>query len=145
MNAKLKIPFVAFIGLFVLTLLGCAKDKAKENDPRLKYVGQWNFKSTSYYFSGFYDYSGQTPVWTYNESTTIGYNDSTGFVQIGDNENELKVQFCNTCQTRVYNLTQNNSGDWTLSDSTFYHQIQAPPPGYSPTYTTYKVDGWKLD
>lgn len=127
-----------------ITLTSCIKEKAHENDPRLKYVGEWNFKSTSYYFSGYYDYSGQTPVWTYTESTTIGYDDSTGTVQIGDNENELLVQFCNTCQTRIYNLIENNNGEWTISDSSFFHQITSPPPGYSPTYTTYKVEGVKL-
>lgn len=145
LSSKYNISFSLFSVLLVmLVIAGCTKEKAHENDPRLKYVGQWNFKSTSYYFSGYYDYSGQTPVWTYTESTTIGYNDSTGFVKIGENENELLVQFCNTCETRVYNLTQNNSNDWTVTDSTFYHNIQPAPPGYTSAYSTYKVDGWKI-
>ena len=144
MISKLNIQFSAVLSIIMFTFLGCSKDKAHENDPRLKYVGQWNFKSTHYYFSGYYDYSGQTPVWTYTESTTIGYNDSTGSVNIGEHENELIVKFCSNCQTRIYNLTDNGSGDWTILDSTFFHQLLSPPPGYTPTYTTSEVEGWKI-
>lgn len=110
----------------------------------MKYVGQWNFKSNSYYFSGYYDYSGQTPVWTYTESTSTGYNDSTGTIELGMNENELLIKYCSTCQSQVFKLSDNGQDAWTLTESTFLNDVQPAPPGYAAAYSTYNVEGWKL-
>lgn len=132
------------LSLLFIVLIGVSCKKDKKEDPRLKYVGQWNFKSNSYSFSGYYDYSGQTPVWTYSESSSTGYNDSTGSISLGSSENELIIRYCNTCQSEVFNLNENGEGSWTLTESTFFNDIQPAPPGYTSAYSTYNIEGWKL-
>lgn len=132
------------LSLLFIVLIGVSCKKDEKEDPRLKYVGQWNFKSNSYSFSGYYDYSGQTPVWTYSESSSTGYNDSTGSISLGSSENELIIRYCNTCQSEVFNLNENGEGSWTLTESTFFNDIQPAPPGYTSAYSTYNIEGWKL-
>ncbi len=127
-------------------MTSCRKDgqSVNPNDPRMKYVGDWNFKGNSYSFSGYYDYSGMDPVWTYSESSSTSYNDSTGSVQLGINENELIFNYCSTCPAVVYNLNENGIGSWTLNETDFYNDVQPSPPGYTPAYSTYNIQGWKL-
>ena len=116
------------------------------------YTGDWNFKGNGYSYSGYYIY---TPYaeWTYNESFTTNYNDSTGSVQLGENINELIIKYCGSCKPVVYNL--NNEGlewsdsfggnvGWTLTDTTFFEIVIPSPPGYSPSFSTYNIEGWKL-
>ena len=115
-----------------------------KDDPRTKYVGEWNFKGHSYYFSGFYDYSDSIPVWTYTESESTNYNDSTGSIVLGESDNELLIKYCGSCPPQVYNLDENGQGSWTLNETHFYNDVQPAPPGYTATYTTYNIEGWKL-
>lgn len=137
---------------FLLVLLSCEK----ENDPRLKYVGDWNFKGNRFSYSGYYDYNvppGQSPNWISTSSSTNDYNDSTGSILLADNPNELIIKYCESCDPVIYNLS--DSGEkwsdnlgaivgWTLSDSTFFNIISPEPPGYTPSYSTYNIEGWKL-
>ena len=133
---------VAMIVLFVA--FSCRKDEVIPDDARLKYVGEWNFKGNSYTFSGYYDYSGQTPVWTSNTTSSTSYNDSTGSVQIGTSANELILTYCSTCPPVVYNFNDNGTGKWSLNETDFYNNVQPEPPGYSSYYSTYNIQGWKL-
>ena len=110
----------------------------------MKYVGDWNFKGNSYSFSGYYDYSGMDPVWTYSETSSTSYNDSTGSIQLGVNENELIFKYCSSCPAEVYNINENGLGSWTLNETDFYNDVQPSPPGYSSAYSTYNIQGWKL-
>lgn len=130
------------IQLLVLVFIfsSCKKD---EPDPRLQYVGDWNFKGTQYYFSGYYIYN-PNPTWTYTSTYTYDYDDSTGSVSLGNNPNELIIKYSSTGPFEVYNLDENGAGKWTLSKTDFFHQVVPEPPGYSPSYTTYKIEGWKL-
>ena len=137
---------------FLLVLLSCEK----ENNPRLKYVGDWNFKGNGFSYSGYYDYNvppGQSPNWISTSSSTTDYNDSTGSILLVDNPNELIIKYCESCDPVIYNLS--DSGEkwsvnlgaivgWTLTDSTFFNIISPEPPGYTPTYSTYNIEGWKL-
>ena len=137
---------------FLLVLLSCEK----ENDPRLKYVGDWNFKGNRFSYSGYYDYNvppGQSPNWISTSSSTNDYNDSTGSILLADNPNELIIKYCESCDPVIYNLS--DSGEkwsdnlgaivgWTLSDSTFFNIISPEPTGYTPSYSTYNIEGWKL-
>lgn len=137
---------------FLLVLLSCEK----ENDPRLKYVGDWNFKGNRFSYSGYYDYNvppGQSPNWISTSSSTTDYNDSTGSILLTDNPNELIIKYCESCDPLIYNLS--DSGEkwsdnlgaivgWTLTDSTFFNIISPEPPGYTPSYSTYNIKGWKL-
>ena len=137
---------------FLLVLLSCEK----ENDPRLKYVGDWNFKGNRFSYSGYYDYNvppGQSPNWISTSSSTNDYNDSTGSILLADNPNELIIKYCESCDPLIYNLS--DSGEkwsdnlgaivgWTLTDSTFFNIISPEPPGYTPSYSTYNIEGWKL-
>ena len=137
---------------FLLVLLSCEK----ENDPRLKYVGDWNFKGNGFSYSGYYDYNvppGQSPNWISTSSSTTDYNDSTGSILLADNPNELIVKYCESCDPLIYNLS--DSGEkwsdnleaivgWILTDSTFFNIISPEPPGYTPSYSTYNIEGWKL-
>ena len=136
-----------FYLLIVITLISCQKEDVTNNDPRLRYVGDWNFKSNSYSYSGFYDYNvppGYSPIWTYTESFSTGYNDSTGLISIGPNPNELIIQYCNTCPSEVFMLNENGVNLWTITDSTFFNDVVPPPPSYSPSYSTLNIEGWKL-
>lgn len=137
---------------FLLVLLSCEK----ENDPRLKYVGDWNFKGNRFSYSGYYDYNvppGQSPNWISTSSSSTDYNDSTGSILLADNPIELIIKYCESCDPLIYNLS--DSGEkwsdnlgaivgWTLTDSTFFNIISPEPPGYTPSYSTYKIEGWKL-
>ena len=137
---------------FLLVLLSCEK----ENDPRLKYVGDWNFKGNGFSYSGYYDYNvppGQSPNWISTSSSTTDFNDSTGCILLADNPNELIIKYCESCDPLIYNLS--DSGEkwsdnlgaivgWTLTDSTFFNIISPEPPRYTPSYSTYNIEGWKL-
>ena len=137
---------------FLLVLLSCEK----ENDPRLKYVGDWNFKGNGFSYSGYYDYNvppGQLPNQISSSSSTTDFNDSTGSILLADNPNELIIKYCESCDPLIYNLI--DSGEkwsdnlgaivgWTITDSTFFNIISPEPPGYTPSYSTYNIEGWKL-
>ena len=137
---------------FLLVLLSCEK----ENDPRLKYVGDWNFKGNGFSYSGYYDYNvppGQSPNWVSTSLSSTDYNDSTGSVLLADDLNKLFIKYCESCQPVIYNLS--DSGEkwsdnlaaivgWTLTDSTFFNIISPEPPSYTPSFTTYNIEGWKL-
>ena len=137
---------------FLLVLLSCEK----ENDPRLKYVGDWNFKGNGFSYSGYYDYNvppGQSPNWISTSSSTTDFNDSTGCILLADNPNELIIIYCESCDPLIYNLS--DSGEkwsdnlgaivgWILTDSTFFNIISPEPPGYTLSYNTCNVEGWKL-
>ena len=137
---------------FLLVLLSCEK----ENDPRLKYIGDWNYKGNRFSYSGYYDYNvppGQSPNWIFTSSSSTDYNDSTGSILLADNPIELIIKYCESCDPLIYNLS--DSGEkwsdnlgaivgWTLTDSTFFNIISPEPPGYTPSYSTYNIEGWKL-
>ena len=137
---------------FLLVLLSCEK----ENDPRLKYVGDWNFKGNGFSYSGYYDYNvppGQSPNWVSTSSSSTDYNDSTGSILLSEIQNELIIKYSESCDPVIYNLS--DSGEkwsdnygafvgWTLTDSTFFNIISAEPPGYSVSFSTYNIEGWKL-
>lgn len=130
--------------VLVVVLASCRKDQVEVfDDPRLDYIGEWNFKGNYYYFSGFYVYN-PDPQWTYVTETRTDYNDSTGTVRLGDQLNEIKIKYCASCAEVVYDLNQNGSGAWHINANDFYNDVQPAPPGYTPTYTTYNVQGWKL-
>lgn len=136
-----------FYLLIAIILVSCQKEEVTNNDPRLRYVGDWNFKSNSYSYSGFYDYNvppGYSPIWTYTESSSSDYNDSTGIISIGPNPYELIIKYCNTCPSQIFMLNENGANSWTLTDSTFYNDVVPPPPSYSPSYSTLNIEGWKL-
>lgn len=129
----------------------------KENDGRLKYVGDWNFKGNSFSYSGYYDYNvppGQSPNWVSSSSSTTDYNDSTGSIELGDNSNEIIIKYCESCHSVIYNLNENGEEEWsdnyggnigwTLTDTTFFKIVAPSPPSYSPSFSTYDVEGWKL-
>ena len=116
------------------------------------YTGDWNFKGTEFSYSGYYIYTPEAE-WYSTSSSTTSYNDSTGSIQLGQNTNELIFKYCEACEPVVYNL--NDSGEvwseslggyvgWTLTDSTFFNMVNPGPPSYSPSYSTYNIEGWKL-
>tara|TARA_A100001011_G_scaffold379394_1_gene445356 strand:+ start:630 stop:1169 length:540 start_codon:yes stop_codon:yes gene_type:complete len=116
------------------------------------YTGNWNFKGNSFSYSGYYIYTPEAE-WYSTSSSTTSYNDSTGSIQLGQNTNELIFKYCEACEPVVYNL--NDSGEvwseslggyvgWTLTDSTFFNMVNPGPPSYSPSYSTYNIEGWKL-
>tara|TARA_Y100000991_G_scaffold193515_1_gene161619 strand:+ start:115 stop:573 length:459 start_codon:yes stop_codon:yes gene_type:complete len=134
-------------------IISCIKEK--ENDPRLKYVGDWNFKGNGYSYSGYYIYDSLlNSHWTYNESFTTDYNDSTGSIELGYNSNEIVIKYCESCHSVIYNLNENGEEEWsdnyranigwTLTDTTFFKIVTPSPPSYSPSFSTYDVEGWKL-
>ncbi len=138
-------------------IISCIKEKENdlENDPRLKYVGDWNFKGNGYSYSGYYIYDSLlNSHWTYNESFTTDYNDSTGSIELGDNSNEIVIKYCESCHSVIYNLNENGVEEWsdnyggnigwTLTDTTFFKIVTPSPPSYSPSFSTYDVEGWKL-
>tara|TARA_Y100000287_G_C14163429_1_gene325945 strand:+ start:149 stop:628 length:480 start_codon:yes stop_codon:yes gene_type:complete len=158
----MKKLLLLFIPLFVL--FGCEKESDissaieeqentdLNNNPNMDYVGNWNFKGTSFSYSGYYIYTPEAE-WYSTSSSTISYNDSTGSIQLGDNINELIFKYCEACDPVIYNL--NDSGEvwsenlggvvgWTLTDSTFFNIVIPGPPSYSPSYSTYDIEGWKL-
>ena len=137
---------------FFLISISCNK----ENDERLKYVGDWNFKGNEFSYSGYYDYNvppGQSPDWVSTSSSSTDYNDSTGSILLAESPNELIMKYCESCDPVIYNLS--DSGEkwsdnygalvgWTLTDSTFFNIISPEPPSYTPSFTTYNIEGWKL-
>lgn len=140
---------VHFFTLLVLVLSvflsSCRKDKEVDtNDYRSVYVGKWNFKSTTYKFSGYYDYSGFTPIWTYSSSTTIGYNDSTGSVRVGPGKDEIILKYCSSCEEKVLDLKYNGLEAWTINETSYFNDVQPAPPGYTSSYTSIYIEGWKL-
>ena len=128
----------------------------KENDARLKYVGDWNFKGNGFSYSGYYDYNvppSESPNWVSTSSSTTDYNDSTGCILLAENPNELIIKYCESCDPVIFDLS--NIGEkwsenlgaivgWTLTDSTFFNIINPEPPGYNTSYSTYNIEGWKL-
>ena len=77
-----------------------------------------------------------------------------GTIQIGENIDELIFKYCETCDPIIYNL--NDSGfvyseslggniGWVLTDTTFFNIVTPQPPGYSSSYSTYNIEGWKLE
>jgi hypothetical protein len=151
-NPKIISHFILVCSSFLFLLISCDK----ENDERLKYTGDWNFKGNSFSYSGYYDYNvppGQPPNWISNSSSSTDYNDSTGSILLADNPNELIIKYCESCDPVIYILS--DSGEkwsdnlgaivgWTLTDSTFFNIISPEPPGYTPSYSTYNIEGWKL-
>lgn len=130
--------------VFLVLFSACKKEeKSPKDDPRLQYVGEWNFKGTHHYFSGYYIYN-PDPTWTYTSTYTYSYNDSTGSISLGENPDHLLIKYCSTCESKVFKLSENGTGKWTLSETDFFNNIQPAPPGYTPTYTTNQVQGWKL-
>lgn len=129
----------------VLTVFACKKEEVElvQEDPRLKYVGDWNFKGNSFSYSGYYIYNPE-PTWTSTSSSSTSYNDSTGSIALGSNIDELIVTYCSTCQPVVYDIRENGAGKWTLSETEFFNDVQPSPPGYTSSYTTYNIQGWKL-
>jgi hypothetical protein len=137
---------------FLLISISCNK----ENDERLKYVGDWNFKGNEFSYSGYYDYNvppGQSPDWVSTSSSSTDYNDSTGSILLAESPNELIIKYCESCDPVICNLS--DSGEkwsdnygafvgWTLTDSTFFNIISPEPPGYNISYSTYNIEGWKL-
>ena len=154
MNFSQKI--ISRIILVCTTFLFLFNSCNKENDGRLKYVGDWNFKGNGFSYSGYYDYNvppGQSPNWVSNSSSSTDYNDSTGSILLADTPNELIIKYCESCDPVLYNLS--DSGEkwsdnygafvgWTLTDSTFFNIISVEPPGYTPSFSTYNIEGWKL-
>ena len=141
--------YVKYFSFFLLLLFtySCKKDN---NDIRLQYTGQWNFKGNEYSFSSYYIYN-PDPEWTYSETYNTLYNDSTGSIQLGEKSNELLFKYCETCDALIYNLDDNgvgsknwNSSSWTLTDSTFFKNVLSEPPGYNSSYSTFNIQGWKL-
>ena len=132
------------------------KDESHDNSnhPNMVYVGDWNFKGSGVSYSGYYTYDSLlNSEWVSEVTYTINYNDSTGSIEQGENENELVFKYCNDCTPVIYNLndsglvySENYGGyiGWELTDSTFINIITPPPPGYSPSYSTYDIEGWKL-
>ena len=123
-----------------------------DNHPNMDYVGNWNFKRNSFSYSGYYIYTPEAE-WYSTSSSTTSYNDSTGSIQLGEDTNELIFKYCEACDPVMYNL--NDSGEvwseglggyigWTLTDSTFFNMVNPGPPSYSPIYSTYDIEGWKL-
>lgn len=137
-----KITLFTFL---TVLLISCRKDKAAEikEDDRSKYVGEWNFKGNYYYFSGYYEYN-PDPQWTYVSQESTDWNDSTGSVMLGEKPDELILKYCSSCEEVTYDLNQNGEGAWWLNENEFYNDVQPAPPGYTPAYTTYNIQGWKL-
>ena len=140
--------------LFLLFFISCEKEPyEKENDLRLKYIGDWNFKGNGYSYSGYYIYDSLlNSQWTYDETFTTDYNDSTGTIELGENLNEIIIKYCESCNPLIYNLNENGVevghivmvvvlGGPSLIQ---LFKIVSAPPSYSPSYSTYNVEGWKL-
>ena len=118
------------------------------------YTGNWNFKGNGISYSGYYVYDSLlNSEWVANVTYTTDYNDSTGSIQLGENVDELIFKYCEICEPIIYNLNDSgfvyseyvggNTG-WTLTDTTFFNIVIPPPPSYSPSYSTYNIEGWKL-
>lgn len=139
---------VLVVLLIALGSTSCKKKKL-ENDPRMKYVGEWNFKQTNFSYSGYYDYNvppGQSPNWVSNTTNTVLYNDSTGRIELGQEDNELILFYGSSASPRILVLPEsgNSSSTWTITESTFVDYVVPGPAGYTPSYSTVTVEGEKL-
>jgi hypothetical protein len=140
------LSLILLVGL-INGLTSCKKEDDPEVDSRAKYVGAWNFKTTVFHYSGYYDYNvppGSSPIWVTDNETTVSENDSTGSVVLGPGENQLTLKYCSTCSERIIDLDQNGKGSWIITDDTFFDDVQPSPPGCPSAYTTIRVDGEKL-
>ncbi len=153
----MKKLFLILITIFFF--FSCEVEEENNNDindnPNTVYVGDWNFKGNGVSYSGYYTYDSLlNSEWVANVTYTTNYNDSTGSIQLGDNINELIFKYCNSCDPVIYDLNNNgeqqwsesngNYTGWTLTDSTFFRIVIPSSPGYSDSYTTYDIEGWKL-
>jgi hypothetical protein len=139
---------VSSVVIVLLLAVSCRPDDGllPENDPRDVYVGNWNFKGNGYSFSGYYIFGeDMEPEWTYTESFSTSHNDSTGSVTIGVGENDLLISYCGTCAPVVYNLNDNGIEAWWINETEFFNDVNPAPPSYSPAYSTYNIQGWKID
>ena len=152
MKKLLFIPLVFFCCCEIV-------EKEEINDPitnpNINYVGNWNFKGNGISYSGYYVYDSLlNSEWVSSVTYTTNYNDSTGSIELGENIDELIFKYCEICEPIIYNV--NDSGEvwseslggyigWTLTDSTFFNLINPGPPSYSPSYSTYNIEGWKLE
>ena len=152
----LFIPLVFFFSCEKENDISHANEEQENNDPNnnlnMGYVGNWNFKGNSFSYSGYYIYTPEAE-WYSTSSSTISYNDSTGSIQLGENINELIFKYCEICEPIIYNLndsgfvySENLGGDigWILTDTSFLNIVTPPPPSYSTSYSTYSIEGWKL-
>ena len=149
---------ILFVFVLLLGLFSCRKENEyqdqNQNDPRLKYEGQWNFIGNGVTYTGYYVYDSlMNSQWVSNVTVTTNYNDSTGSIQLGQNENELVFKYCESCNPVIYNLDDMglvlspNYGaniGWTLTDTTFINIVTPQPPGYTTSYSTYNLEGRKL-
>ena len=138
----------------IILLISCEKTSNNDldNNPNIGFVGNWNFKGNSFSYSGYYIYTPEAEWYSTSSSSTL-YNDSTGSIQLGENANELIFKYCESCEEVVYDVSDNgfywsenlgsNTG-WELTDTSFLHIITPPPPSYSTSYSTYNIEGWKL-
>tara|TARA_B110001452_G_scaffold77945_1_gene63500 strand:+ start:1438 stop:1773 length:336 start_codon:yes stop_codon:yes gene_type:complete len=106
MKFRLKIfsRFMLVCSTFLFLFTSCNK----ENDERLKYVGDWNFKGNGFSYSGYYDYNvppGQSPNWVSTSSSSTDYNDSTGSILLAEIPNEIIMKYCESCDPIIYNLS----------------------------------------
>ena len=145
MSTTSHMHLIVSMASLLLLAISCRPDNglAPDNDPRNKYVGDWNFKGNGYSYSGWYIYTGEDmeAEWTYTASFTTSHNDSTGSVAIGTGENDLLISYCGTCEPVVYNLDENGAGAWWINETEFYNDVNPGPPGYSSYYTTYNIEG----
>ena len=44
----------------------------------------------------------------------------------------------------VYSPNLGSNVGWVLTDSTFFKIVTPSPPGYSTSFSTYDIEGWKL-
>ena len=119
------------------------------------YTGNWNFKGNEFSYSGYYVWDSlMNSEWVTNITINTNYNDSTGSIQLGENVNELIFKYCESCDPIIYNLNDSGlvyspslGGDvgWTLTETTFFNIVIPTPPGYSSSYTTVDIEGWKLE
>ena len=89
---------------FLLISISCNK----ENDKRLKYIGDWNFKGNGFSYSSYYDYNippGQYPDWVSTSSSSTDYNDSTRSILLAESPNKLIIKYFESCQPVIYNLS----------------------------------------
>ena len=118
------------------------------------YTGNWNFKGNGVSYSGYYIYDSLlNSEWVASVTYATDYNDSAGSIQLGENIDELIFKYCEICEPIVYNLNDSgfvysdylggNTG-WTITDTTFFNIVIPPPPSDSPSYSTYNIEGWKL-
>ena len=130
------------------------ENQSNSNNSNMVYIGDWNFKGSGVSYSGYYSYDSLlNSEWVSDVTYITNYNDSTGSIELGLSENELVFKYCSYCDPVIYNLndsglvySENYGGNigWTLTDSTFFNIITPPPSGYSPAYSTYDIEGWKL-